>query len=423
MKYKRAISIEIIGIIFILTSITPAFSFLFKDSTGCLISFILFFIVVCFKKKGKLNFFKIIKKEFGIIFFSFCIINILLIEIFFQRGVGQMSIVILIIRLLMLSIFNTIMNEYFMREYNNIKKISFFIMLIILTNGILYALENENIVKLVTGKIAISGNEAYEIASLNGVGGSIYYMGIACSIPAVVSRYLNSEYICNKVIDLMFIIIAILSVMISTSLSSIGIMCGGLILYLVLNINVKERKNTMKTMGILFIISIFMVYGTSVLKQNVYFESMINRVENVITSLSDDEISDESYDERNNLNAISINTFNEYPIIGIGTMIGANEVRIREGLGNGGHASIYDLLGMYGIVGGILWCGLFYSLIRKMKDNKDISKSYKLGKNISVGLILLAAFINPVLTNISFWNLICFFIIYLNEESKKRSGF
>ena len=419
---NRRISLRILIYLLILLSITvPNCMYILRGIKGTVVLFIIFIAMTIIN--GKM----IIKGDFSKSGYTYTIVALILgyfwilVEILFDKGIGWEYILYLYCSISIFIICDCIIKSEFKDQYLVVLKVFIIIWGVSLLTSFFYGISNTYIVKYVTGGSGTLSNE-YISATMNGIGNSVYYLGIATILPLFISRWLAEKYYINRLVDSILIVLLILNIIISVSVTALAISILGIILVILFNIfSIKIYQKELFKLYLKITTLIFSIVIVGVLVLNIYSDNegislFTDRVSEIINSINNSgEIVDASQQGRDELKEISINTFYSYPILGNGTGMGSIDKRIINGIGNGNHASFFDILAMYGIIGGIIWFMLYWGLIKicqyRIKGKNIILER---GLNVSKILFCISMLFNPTLVNSQYVILVFMFMFTLD---------
>ena len=248
----------------------------------------------------------------------------------------------------------------------------------------------------------ITGGEAnpQEMMSAGkaGVGAYGYYTGLAIVLPSVITITITSRGI-TRILLCFFIAAITLAISISTFMGAIFLMLLGFCCLAFFHIIYGKLKQKIFILyGVVFVL-FFVAWITKLddIEQVMY---VANKIERQFSSVTADGIIGGDETGRSDLWLASMNTFLNYPLVGIGAT--TNRENPDLGVRVGGHSSWLDQLAEYGIVG--FGCYLFFfslaikRIVIAFRNEKSLNnaKICYLGQLISIALFVVGGIYNPV---------------------------
>lgn len=139
------------------------------------------------------------------------------------------------------------------------------------------------------------------------------------------------------------------------------------VIFLVLILFYKNRKNIFKILKFIFVTLICVVALYNIILNNeVLYKLMGRRIESMVELIAGNEmVTDNSIDERSLLKTLAISAFKEKPFLGWGVNNFANYSEINSGPFLYAHCNYLELLSTLGIVGTIVYYSAYFWLMKK----------------------------------------------------------
>lgn len=383
MKKHKRWSFQLFLIIFIFWSTKFTNIKIHGDFGLTLIFFLIIFLTLSIGKvKGLLiDFFQNLNKNQLFVFLLFTYSFMVLVKFFLGQIIDYQCVFNVIV--LFLALFYSLTYLY------ESKCLRYFQIFFIIISGIqsfftFFILANDFSIARIAVDQTINAGKEWEFGE-QGIF-AIY----AIIAPTILMRSFSEKGLL-KFILLFFCFFIICSSAISQFSTALGIIIMAPLIFFLFLFFLSKNNHKIRILFYLFILLIFFYCIIQIESENIFFKNSLDKIFNAWIDPSSGGYGEKYESESRWYLAIrSINSFITSPIFGNG--IGS----IRFSKAIGGHSSLFDLLGFYGLIGGGAFIGMVYLSLKICWNRARIQRDlYSIANLTTLILFIFAGIVNP----------------------------
>lgn len=258
----------------------------------------------------------------------------------------------------------------------------------------------------------------YERAVLSSVGEYGFYTACAIGIPVMFAVALDKGGPPRIVLLLSCVMVGIAIALASFLGATLLMVTGFLVLGALAAVSSGQHKlRSLSLFLVVAIISAMVWYA--VLGDTMAGEAVAEKLVRQSEGILELGLIEGDQTNRANLWKMSVDTFLQYPIFGIGPSTGTANPYM--GYRVGGHSSWLDIAAEYGVLGLVFYLGFLFAVIKRAVVFRKLDRSWLVGlaRIVSCGLFFVGGSYNPVVFTIQV-NALFFFFVVVGARSVSR---